>query len=58
MKRKNTFIVELQEDITTGDLICPIPEQFISELGWYEGTELRWIVDGDELILCEVKANE
>lgn len=58
MKKQNTFIVELREDITTGDLICPIPEQITSELEWYEGTELRWIVDGDEVILYEVKSNE
>lgn len=58
MKRSNTFVVELQEDVTTGDLLCPIPEQILSELGWYEGTELRWIVDGDELILRELTDND
>ena len=57
MKKENTFIVELQEDVSTGSLMAPIPEQIISEMGWYEGTELRWIVDGDELILMEAWSN-
>lgn len=53
MKKENTFITELQEDVSTGSLMAPLPAQIISEMGWYEGTELRWIIDGDELILME-----
>ena len=53
MKKENTFITELQEDVSTGDLVAPIPAQILSEMGWYEGTELRWVVDGNELILME-----
>jgi len=53
MKKENTFITELQENVSTGDLMAPIPPQILSEMGWYEGTELRWVVDGNELILME-----
>ncbi len=53
MKKENTFVTELQEDVSTGDLMASIPQQILNEMGWYEGTEVRWIVDGDELILME-----
>ena len=53
MKKENTFITELQEDVSTGELTASIPQQILNEMGWYEGTEVRWIIDGDELILKE-----
>ncbi len=53
MKKENTFTTELQEDVSTGELMASIPQQILSEMGWYEGTEVRWIIDGDELILME-----
>jgi hypothetical protein len=53
MKKENTFITELQENVSTGDLMASIPPQILSEMGWYEGTELRWVVDGNDLILME-----
>ena len=54
MKKENTFNIELQEDVSSGSLMAPIPQQILNEMGWYEGTELQWIVDGDELVLMEV----
>ena len=53
MKKENTFITELQENVSTGDLMASIPPQVLSEMGWYEGTELRWVIDGNELVLME-----
>ena len=53
MNRDKHMIVELQEDIATGELLCPVPEDILNEYGWYEGTELEWVFDGDELILRE-----
>lgn len=53
MKKENTFVTELHEDVSTGELMAPLPAQILSEMGWYEGTELRWVVDGNELILME-----
>ena len=48
------MIVELQEDVATGELLCPIPEAILNEFGWYEGTELEWVSDGGEIILREM----
>ena len=53
MNRDKHMIVELQEDIATGELLCPVPEAILNEFGWYEGTDLEWVFDGDELILRE-----
>jgi len=47
MKR---FTVSLQED-EYGDLILPIPEEVIDDLGWELGDELQYIVDGDTFLL-------
>ena len=53
MKRDKQFIVELSEDVATGELVTTVPEEILNELSWYEGTELEWIVEGQELILRE-----
>jgi len=53
MNRDRQFIVSLEENVTTGDLVLPIPQEILSEYDWYEGQELEWIIDGDELILRE-----
>lgn len=54
MNRDKRFIVELQEDVASGELFIPIPERLLSQLDWYEGIELECIMDGNELILREV----
>ncbi len=54
MNRDRRFLVSLEENVTTGDLILPIPQEILSEMDWYEGQELEWVIDGDELILREV----
>jgi len=54
MNRDRQFIVELQEDIASGELILTVPEAILNDMGWYEGTELEWIPDGDEIILRDV----
>ena len=30
-----------------------IKEEIMNEYGWYEDTELQWVVDGDELMIQE-----
>ena len=30
-------------------------EVIINEMQWYEETKLRWLVDGDEIVLTEEK---
>ena len=51
MNRDKRHIVELKEDVASGELILEIPEAILNELGWYEGSELELTLKGDELIL-------
>jgi len=51
MNRQKRHIVELKEDVATGELVLEIPESIISEMGWYEGTELEWTLEGNEVFL-------
>jgi len=54
MNRDARFIVELAEDVASGELVLPIPEKLLNEMGWYEGMDLEVVVEGDELIIREV----
>mgnify|MGYP000197146657 CR=1 FL=1 len=54
MNRDKRFLVSLEENVTTGDLILSITQEILSGMDWYEGQELEWIVEGDELLLREV----
>jgi hypothetical protein len=36
-------IVEVQEDTETGDLILPLSDEMLNEVGWKEGDTLEWI---------------
>lgn len=43
METKDTrWIVELEEDAETGDLVMPIPPGLLAELGWAIGDTLTW----------------
>ena len=54
MDRRERFAVEVQLDVTTDEYMVAIPEQILNDFQWYEGTELEWVLDGDEIILREV----
>ena len=43
------YIVSLEEDPKTGELILPIPDELLIEMGWSEGDELVW----EETLLLE-----
>jgi hypothetical protein len=45
MNTKPTWIVELEEDPETGDLVMPIPPEVLEDLGWKIGDTLTWNVD-------------
>ena len=49
---KNFSTVEI--DPATSEYYATIPEWMINDLEWYEGTEIEWIIDGDQLVLKEV----
>lgn len=40
-----TWIVELEEDPETGDLVMPLPPAMLKELGWEIGDTLTWAND-------------
>lgn len=45
MKNNKSFVVTIQEDPETKDLIMPFPTDLLSQMGWSEGTDLWWEVD-------------
>lgn len=46
-KSETVWVVELEEDPETGDLIMPLPSELIESQGWKIGDTLTW--DFDEL---------
>ena len=42
-----SYIVKLEEDSETGDLILPLPEKLLEETGWKTGDTLDWKDNGD-----------
>lgn len=40
-----TWIIQLEEDPETGDLIMPLPAELIEAQGWNIGDTLAWDVD-------------
>ena len=53
MNREKRFIVELKEDVSSGELIVQLPQEILNECCWFEGTELEWVSEGNEVILRE-----
>ena len=39
------YEVITQEDSATGDLLLPIPQKLLDELGWREGDEIEFAID-------------
>ena len=39
------YEVITQEDPETGDLMLPIPQKLLDELGWREGDEIEFAID-------------
>ena len=50
---ENFTTVEI--DPVTGEYVLQIPEWAVSEFGWYEGTEINMEVDGDAIVITELK---
>ena len=42
-------------DPVTGEYVVQVSEWIISEFGWYEGTQLNMEVDGDSILITELK---
>jgi hypothetical protein len=51
-----TWIVQLEEDPETGDLIMPIPVEALNQCGWDVGDTLLWdITDSGDISLTKKK---
>lgn len=54
MKKNSGNIFEsLQVDPISGEYYLVVPEEIVNELSWYEDTEIRFSIEGDEVILSE-----
>jgi hypothetical protein len=38
----NRWIVEVEKDPETGELVLPLPTDLLAQMGWTTGTELFW----------------
>ena len=54
-KNSGKFLTIIEVDTVTGEYYTVIPEQLMNEFGWYEETNLQWVVDADEIIITEYK---
>jgi len=54
-KKSGENIQHLQVDAVTGSYCIAIPEWIVNELSWYEDTEIKMTLDGNELVLTEKK---
>jgi hypothetical protein len=54
MKKNSGDIFEsVQVDPITGQYYVVIPENIMNDLSWYEDTQLKFTVEGNEVILTE-----
>ena len=54
MKKNSEEIFEsIQVDPISGQYFLVIPEQIMNELSWYEDTEVKFLLDGKDVILSE-----
>ena len=44
-----SYTVTVEED--GDDLLLPLPEEIVKDLGWNEGDELEWSVNNDTITL-------
>ena len=52
-KNSGEIFEPIQVDPITGKYFIFLPEQIVNEFEWYEDTEIRMVVDGEDLILSE-----
>jgi antitoxin component of MazEF toxin-antitoxin module len=54
MKKNSGEIFDtIQVDPITGQYFIVVPEQIINELSWYEDTEVKIRLEGEEIVICE-----
>ena len=54
MKKNSGEIFDsIQVDQITGKYFIIVPEQIMNELSWYEDTEIKIRLEGDEIVISE-----
>tara|TARA_R100000742_G_C4267276_1_gene85462 strand:+ start:1030 stop:1200 length:171 start_codon:yes stop_codon:yes gene_type:complete len=43
----------VEVDTITGEYYIKLPEWMVNDLSWYEDTEVRFTLDGNEIIMTE-----
>ena len=52
-KNPAEIFTTIETDPTTGEYYTIIPEWIMNDMSWYEGTELRFNIDTEEVIITE-----
>jgi hypothetical protein len=52
-KKSENEIVPLQVDPINGEYYITIPEWMINDLSWYEDTQIKIVLDNNEILLSE-----
>ena len=50
---ETSWIIGLEEDPETGDLILPLPDELLESQGWKIGDTLVWDINDDVAILTK-----
>tara|TARA_B100001996_G_scaffold213808_1_gene164217 strand:- start:1166 stop:1345 length:180 start_codon:yes stop_codon:yes gene_type:complete len=50
-KNFDKIFTSIEVDTVTGEYYTIIPEEIINEYNWYEETQLKWVIDNDDIIL-------
>jgi bifunctional DNA-binding transcriptional regulator/antitoxin component of YhaV-PrlF toxin-antitoxin module len=45
----------VEVDTVTGEYYINLPEWVLNDFGWYEGTQVNMEVDGDCIVITEIK---
>ncbi|MFZ9740215.1 MAG: hypothetical protein ACO3EZ_19745 [Prochlorotrichaceae cyanobacterium] len=54
-KNPGENITTVEVDPITGEYYITIPEWILNDFGWYEGTEVNMEVEGDCIVITEIK---
>ena len=52
----NKWIITVEEDPETGDLILPFPEDLLEQAKWAEGDTIVWKIQEDGSCILEKKS--
>ena len=52
-KNPAEIFTTIETDQNTGEYYTIIPEWIMNDMSWYEGTELRFNIDTEEVIITE-----